>query len=409
MGETDQDEDKWGTKLRAWELLILHDCALLAAICKLPQIANGTTPAMALIVLLRHSNRAEMLVKKMIKFRIHALALTQSNDMTNVLRDNSMTVLLLSAFAKIEGNSFLLDTLKDGFNTVFSVIDRIEINPRLIEPEDVQGNMDRLVNGIDRLLGPLYAAQEDFPGSFKRICCLLRNECETRLKETPLAEEDVLNGSLRLVGSFLFLRYICAAIATPNVYRLTLQTEFGKEERRGLILLGKVLNAVGQESEVGVKEEYMQPVNQRIAPHRERMRQLLLYLSQDSGEGEGDGGDLSLPRQFATEPPFVGYNDSALLAPEACLDSVLVFFQLHQTKIATTLEQYDPDLMEEYRQLLDVIESIDYPKDMITPKSRISEDRLSLRRAQSKHVTSSTEKQVNTQPEEGGKDCCTIC
>ena len=154
------------------------------------------------------------------------------------------------------------------------------------------------------MLDHLIDGKKSLPGSFRRMCHHLKTECNRKMMEEGIPEDSMQDPglslsfgadysglisflffacsaqcSLRLVGSFIFLRYFCPALTTPQLFGATDRTSFTPEERRGLILIAKVFIGLGADSDLAAKEDYMIPLNNRLVSQKERMREYLSFVS----------------------------------------------------------------------------------------------------------------------------------
>jgi len=80
------------------------------------------------------------------------------------------------------------------------------------------------------------------------------------------------NSKVVAVGGFLFLRFICPAIFSPEGFDLI--TNLTEMNRRTLVLVAKVLQGLANGVEFK-KEEYMTPFNNYIINNKEKLYQFL--------------------------------------------------------------------------------------------------------------------------------------
>ncbi|RKO84838.1 hypothetical protein BDK51DRAFT_39007 [Blyttiomyces helicus] len=85
----------------------------------------------------------------------------------------------------------------------------------------------------------------------------------------------------KVVGSFLFLRFLVPAITAPDGYGLV-ETKVSPQARRGLVLCGKVLTAICNDVEFGRKESYLMPLNAFLREHRAGIKELLLFVADEA-------------------------------------------------------------------------------------------------------------------------------
>jgi len=93
----------------------------------------------------------------------------------------------------------------------------------------------------------------------------------------------------KAMGGFLFLRFICPSIIAPHIYGLLEDTPSPTAQRQ-LILLGKVLQNVSNNTLPGAKEAYMIKLNEFITNNQDDLRNffdtILNSNSLDTSETE---------------------------------------------------------------------------------------------------------------------------
>ncbi|KAL6075747.1 Ras GTPase activating protein ira2 [Balamuthia mandrillaris] len=113
------------------------------------------------------------------------------------------------------------------------------------------------------------------------------------LRKQRHTEESI---GLVYVGGFVFLRFFCPAIVTPELYEIVDKSPT-REARRGLTLAAKVLQTMANQIEFGEKEAYMKPMNDFIAEYQPRMNDYLYSLvHQTKIKNKKHSKRLSLPR-----------------------------------------------------------------------------------------------------------------
>ncbi|KAI8808270.1 hypothetical protein BJ742DRAFT_286355 [Cladochytrium replicatum] len=108
---------------------------------------------------------------------------------------------------------------------------------------------------------------------------------------SPTRSTGTLTTAERVVGSFLFLRFLVPAITSPDAYGL-LEKKISSKARRGLILCGKVVTALCNDVEFGNKEAYLTSLNPFLKERRFQIKQYLTFAS---------ASDLSRDCSFPTD------------------------------------------------------------------------------------------------------------
>merc|ERR1712228_284455 len=87
----------------------------------------------------------------------------------------------------------------------------------------------------------------------------------------------------KMISSCIFLRYLCPAILTPSLFKLT--DEFPSEKaNRNLTLVAKTLQTLANFSKYESKESSMEFLNQFLAEESETMRNYLKQISSPLAE-----------------------------------------------------------------------------------------------------------------------------
>eukprot|EP00833_Pecoramyces_ruminatium_P005916 jgi/Orpsp1_1/1179948/evm.model.c7180000071512.1 len=87
------------------------------------------------------------------------------------------------------------------------------------------------------------------------------------------------SNSEKVVGTFLFLRFFVPAITSPENFGLT-KNKISINERKSLIICGKVLTALCNNVNFGGKEKYMEYLNPFLQVHREETKEFLQWAMQ---------------------------------------------------------------------------------------------------------------------------------
>jgi len=143
-----------------------------------------------------------------------------------------------------------------------------------------------------------------------------------------------------IVGSLLFLRFICPAITCPQNYGIE-ETNLDKLEcQRSLILVSKLLqNLVNGVEFDGTKEHYMTSLNCFITKNTESLQNFFKIIA-----------DEDLLAKEERQSPKQG-NPRSLKTVEACLSSIRYFMIDHRDLIWDLMSQR-PALMSKFKNLV---------------------------------------------------------
>jgi len=94
-----------------------------------------------------------------------------------------------------------------------------------------------------------------FPTTLRAICSSVKDMVEKKFGQSS---------TQKIIGGFVFLRFICPAIVAPNIYGVVLDPP-NSETQRHLLLVAKVLQNLSNGITFGSKEPFMAPLNDFIS------------------------------------------------------------------------------------------------------------------------------------------------
>ncbi len=181
---------------------------------------------------------------------------------STLFRGNSMSTKMMSAFTKHTGIPYLRATLGP---LVRDVLQRdpalFEVDPKY-SPSDVAANMERLEQLCITFLDTLIASVDLMPVPFRWMARVMHDEVAARFPDSKKQS----------VGGFLFLRFICPAMLSPEHHGLAEDgSQLTPEKRRPLTLVSKVLQNLSNEVSFGTKEAFLEPLNKLLADNAARL------------------------------------------------------------------------------------------------------------------------------------------
>ncbi|KAJ3149812.1 Ras GTPase activating protein ira2 [Geranomyces variabilis] len=192
----------------------------------------------------------------------------------NLFRRNSIATRLLTIYAKQQGQEYIRGTLRP---IIFELSERcppmsFEVDPiKLRDGEDAEANLRNLKvvsQGIlDSVIGP--GATTRFPTLLRQACGIVWRLVGTRFPDARVTA----------VGGFLFLRFICPAIVSPETHGIIDAGDVRKELRRGLVLITKVVQNLANNVLFGVKEAFMAGANDVLRDNVARVHGFLRDVS----------------------------------------------------------------------------------------------------------------------------------
>ncbi|KAJ3021493.1 Ras GTPase activating protein ira2 [Thoreauomyces humboldtii] len=181
------------TEQRIAQLLLENDANLLAVICQATFVGDtAASVSLEVLALLRKQSArvTEAFLKRLLRTRIEGYIM-KSRDLSDIIRDNSMATMLLNAFARYEGLSYLGQTLGEPLRDILPFVDGCEIDPQKfpqdMDPSAVEDllaeNEARLKSACSRLLTSVVEKRGQMPFSLRRMCKYLREIVDEIYKE----------------------------------------------------------------------------------------------------------------------------------------------------------------------------------------------------------------------------------
>lgn len=262
--------------------------------------------------LLLSTKRLLPILKGLILEEFRRTEASGGGNFSSVLRGNDFTTKIIAKLVSISGSEYLRQLLGDLIAGI--VLDKdldLEVDPSRLgshslsltsslnlqkkfqkSQEDLENRHKLLVKKaqafLDRIVDPKMV--RFVPRDFRAIASYLA-EC---------AREYAPDEILPIIGGFVMLRFISAAIATPESFNLlpsNKPTVIGKE-RRNLVLIAKFLQNLSNSVIFGDKEDYLScaTLNNFIVENQQKMNDYLLTLIED-------------PLQTDTVPAWADYRE----------------------------------------------------------------------------------------------------
>lgn len=181
---------------------------------------------------------------------------------TDIFRRNSTLTRLMSIFAKEDGLPYLTVVLKP-------VIEEIMENSVVFEVEKSHelADVDLFVQYLAKIVDRIVSSSKWFPDSFQFICSEIYNAVGAKFEDAALIA----------VGSFVFLRFFCPAIVSPESF-FDLSTTNVKV-KRSLIQLVKVIQYMANGTLSSLKWEGLLQRSERLG---ELNKKIFLFLEDMS-------------------------------------------------------------------------------------------------------------------------------
>lgn len=162
----------------------------------------------------------------------------QLEDSSLTFRGNSLATKSIESYMKLVGESYLKNTLSDCVRYIIDSGADLEIDPSKVGNNGggtLQANQDELIQILHVVCGRVFNSYANFPIHLKLVFASLRDECKKNGKTDEMCD--------MLISACVFLRFICPAILSPNLFNLTQEYPHEKAARK-LTLTAKTLQTI---------------------------------------------------------------------------------------------------------------------------------------------------------------------
>ncbi|KAI3653038.1 hypothetical protein MP228_002463 [Amoeboaphelidium protococcarum] len=266
----------------------------------------------------------------------------------NLFRQNTMVSKLLTLYANQNAKDYLVNMLQNVIDDVLRM-GSFEVDPaKMIINSDSSGsnsnassqnpeyNMKKLLQACQMVLDAVVASSSKCPIGLQKLCYIIQKQVDMRFKNgrrinDPQTGHNVIDSSVLAgtdgqddgsqsattmspgggngskfkmvaISGFMFLRFICPAIVTPETSGIV-KSPLNSKQRRSLVLISKVLQNLANGVRFGSKEAYMTPANSFLVDNEPQLYKFChqiqdvesegLYWVTESVDQEKDGQSLS--------------------------------------------------------------------------------------------------------------------
>ncbi|KAJ5076602.1 ras gtpase-activating protein [Anaeramoeba ignava] len=220
-----------------------------------------------------------------IKMAISQQIIAKKNQFV-LFRTNDITSKFLTRFCATNGLDYLRNTLHDVLQEICQEGLEFEVDPYIEMPQRIKENLVNLRKYFHKILDKILASANFLPLGLKIISAHIRKETNTLLHINDLT----------VLGSLIFLRFICPAILSPHTFNI-IDVVPDSATERGLLLLSSAIQTLGTGKTFGSNRAYLQPLNEDIEKRSSEMNNFLDSISTLNG-------DLCLAPTFTSEASF---------------------------------------------------------------------------------------------------------
>lgn len=255
--QLNQDVEKSDADLNKLELMLVEDNLEVAvAVSNITQITEADKIAKALVVVFQDHDKVLTLLQAFIAEEVNT---TESAG--TLFRSNSMVSKMFKFYSRLIGLPYLYETIGPELCELIEEELGLEVDPeKMEEGTDLDEMRWMLMAQSQKILKSILNNIERCPPQFRLLFAHIKRCVAERFPEN-------VNTT---IGGFIFLRFFCPAVSSPEAYGIVEEPP-SASARRLLILITKVLQNLSNDVEFGSKEPYMTKMNDFIHSNRQKL------------------------------------------------------------------------------------------------------------------------------------------
>ncbi|KAI9476257.1 MAG: hypothetical protein EXX96DRAFT_293488 [Benjaminiella poitrasii] len=273
------------------DMLVQDDLNIALTLCDNCASSDIDDVANVLLSCFASRNKTMVLLKAVIEKEVE-----NTENETDLFRKTSIATRLLSVYAKNNGADYVRSVLLPVFQKLSERPREdkcFELDPSKIgNDEDINKNRKNVIEATEMFLNAICNSVNDAPHSFREICHFILTSVREQFPEAKYTA----------VGSFIFLRFFCPAIVSPETEGLVKNTaSISREMRRGFLIATKVIQNLANNVLFGAKETYMIVLNDFLTNNIYKVASFLREISKvpptkitvagDAVNGSGEEGN----------------------------------------------------------------------------------------------------------------------
>jgi hypothetical protein len=255
--QLNQDAEKSDADLSRLEQMLVEDNLEVAvAVSNMTQITEADKIAKALVVIFQDHDKVLTLLQAFIAEEVNT---TESAG--TLFRSNSMVSKMFKFYSRLIGLPYLYETIGPELCELIEEELGLEVDPeKMEEGTDLDEMRWMLMAQSQKILKSILNNIERCPPQFRVLFAHIKKCVAERFPEN-------VNTT---IGGFIFLRFFCPAVSSPEAYGIVEEPP-SASARRLLILITKVLQNLSNDVEFGSKEPYMTKMNDFIHSNRQKL------------------------------------------------------------------------------------------------------------------------------------------
>ncbi|KAH3745107.1 gtpase-activator protein for Ras family gtpase [Pelomyxa schiedti] len=236
------------------ELLASPNLIIVSGLIEVLQQAKADEVVVSIVRILDYYNCALPLVESEISRQVQ-----ETQEPSTIFRGNTTATKLMTAFTKMIGRDYIINTLKPSLQYVVDNPEDYEIDPtKVTEADNLQLNISNLLQITENFIDHIIGSTDRCPLPLRVICRHLRSEVSRKF--------DARAGVIAVSG-MMFLRFFCPNILAP-VSMGILSSPPSAQTMRVLMLITKTMQNLVNYAEFSPKEGYMSVMDEFVKKKR---------------------------------------------------------------------------------------------------------------------------------------------
>lgn len=275
------------------DMLVGMDLHIALSLCEVCPASDIEDAANALLACFSSRGKALVLLKAVIRKEVQ-----NTDSETELLRRTSIATRLLSVFAKQNGADYVRSVLQPVFAQLAEkpADERtFELDPSKVgSSEDVSKNKQNVVSATELFLNAICASANEAPRAFREVCHCILTSVRERYPEAKYTA----------VGAFIFLRFFCPAIVSPEAEGLIKSNiAVSRDMKRGHLIATKVIQNLANNVLFGAKETYMIVLNDFLTSNIYKVTSFLREISNVPAPIVTENNELARASSFGARNP----------------------------------------------------------------------------------------------------------
>lgn len=234
-------------------------------------LKSGISEQLATSLLTVYSSDIEYLIYIFREAFIQEVENTPSSE--QLFRTDSMATKLVKNGSKLFGQTWAKSVLQEPVDKVMNIKKSVEVDPSKTQPDDdISANMVILRSSVKVFMDAIINSLTSAPYILRLIASEMGRAVEAKFSDK----------TTQAIGGFLFLRFFCPAISSPDSQGLC--TNPPDESKRHFLLVAKIIQSVVNNAPFTTKDPYLSDFNGYVTDMQTIIEANLKMFANISGQ-----------------------------------------------------------------------------------------------------------------------------